>query len=942
MRTTAPLSLVAFLLLLAFAHAEVHHLPELYELKADHLHEPIQLDSSTPRLSWKLRPPTADARSIEQRSYQILVASNRQLLAEDKADLWDSGVVSSPQSILVPYGGRDLVSRQTCYWKVRITDNRGRLSGWSDVATWQMALLDAKDWSGSHWIGLKDDTRDSGRSSRKHRTLNETLTSHPSPLLRKNVVLEKEVREARAYVSGVGYCEFYVNGLKIGDSVLDPGQTNYEKHTLYVVHDVTTALRAGDNALGLWLGNGFYGQNLAFKKTFGYGAPRARVKIFVEYTDGSAESFATDASWKASVSPVDFDNIYWGESYDARREMPGWAQPQFDDSNWQDALVVAPPCPDERLRPQQLPPIKEVERLQPVSIRQVDSETWLCDFGKNISGWVQIRMEQNAGDVIEIVPSEVLNKQTGRADQATQGGSATGNPYRLLYVCHGKGEESWAPRFSYSGFQYVEIRGLSTAPVEGSIEAVFVRSAVRKTGAFACSHDLLNKQYAVSLLSLESNWHALPEDCPHREKCGWLGDAHATADLCLYNYDMARFYAKFLRDIEDSLRVDQRVRKVLRNSAGVPTMVAPGKRANRVANIDWGVAYLILPWQMYLHTGDVEAFRPHYDHVKDFITYYRTFKNTEGVIENGLGDWCPPGWDRRLAPERMECPPFVSGTAFYYQALLIAGQMAEVLGDSDYSRRCGTEAEEIKTAFKSAYLKPLEGSQLEHFGSQTATVMALKLGMVDEEELDGLIAGLLYDIHKLHDGHHSCGIHGLRHLYTVLADHGQADLAFEMLTDTTFPSPGYVLGCGLSTWPERRFEWQKERFRNSFNHPMNGGFAAFMHESLGGIRPDPSAAGYKHFRLKPQLTDHLEWVKSSVDSPYGEIRSEWKHEADSFSWEIEIPVNTTATILIPDSPEKQLMEGGQPFDAKLTQVRESQRTWLQCEFGSGIYQFSFQ
>ncbi|WP_063710261.1 family 78 glycoside hydrolase catalytic domain [Rhodopirellula sp. SWK7] len=914
----------------------------LDDLRVEHLHDPIQLDTPRPRLSWKLLAEDSNERDLTQQSYQVLVASQRELLSRDQGDLWDSGMVQSSQSVLVPYDGEELRSRQVCYWKVRVADNRGRLSRWSEVATWRMALLHPADWSGSQWIGLKDDTRDSDLASRMNLSLNESLRSHPSPLLRKEVTLDKNIRNAMAYVSGVGYADFYLNGKKVGDHVLDPGQTNYEQHTLYVVHDVTDDLKTGTNVLGFWLGNGFYGQNIAFGKKFGYGKPSVRAKLFIEYTDGTTQEVITDESWKATVSPIVFDNVYWGESYDARRKITGWSEPGLDDSDWQTAIKVASPCRDDQLRPQLIPPIKEVERLSPVKIERVAPTTWLVDFGKNIAGWVELTVNQKAGDVIEVVPAEVLDKDTGRADQRTQGGGATGNQYRLFYVCNGRGEEKWSPRFTYSGFQYVELSGLDSPPDEDSISAVFVRSAIEKTGTFRCSEEMLNQQYAASLLSLEGNWHSLPEDCPHREKCGWLGDAHATADLSLFNYDIATFYQKFIRDIEDSLRSDARLERVRPGSTGVPTMVAPGKRANRIANIDWGVAYLILPWRLYVHTGDVEAFKTHFGHIQDFIAYFRTFKNQQGVIENGLGDWCPPHWDRRAAPEYMECHPHVSGTAFYYQSLQIASQMASILGDSEYSRQCIVEAEKVRTAFENVYLNPIKGSKLEHYGSQTATVMALKLGMVSPNQIDDCVKGLTFDIEELHGGHHACGIHGLRHLYTVLVDHGQDELAYQMLTDTTFPSPGYVLDCGLSTWPERRFEWKKERYRNSFNHPMNGGFAAFMHESLGGIRPQVSAPGYKHFRLQPYLTNHLEWVNASVDSPYGLVRSEWKNEADAFLWDIEIPVNTTATIWIPYSQGMKLIENGHPFSEDVVHVEKHGRQWIHCEVGSGNFRFRVQ
>lgn len=920
---------------------------DVYDLKVEHLNDPIALDVLQPRMSWKIRVSDSATRNVEQNSYRILVASDQRLLSLDKGDLWDSGQISSSQSVLVKYRGETLQSRQPCFWKVRVTDNKGQDSGWSDVAKWEMALLDSSQWSGSKWIGIRKKARRHPLAARTDRSSKESLQSQTSPLLRKEITISKPIRRARVCVSGIGYSEFYINGEKVGNHVLDPGQTNYEKRTLYVTHDVTDMLNRGPNALGVWLGNGFYGQDIGFKKRFGYGQPCVRAKLFVEYEDQTSESFGTDTTWKATASPIVFDNVYWGESYDARMEIPNWSNVGLDDSAWRPAISLAAPCSDNRLRPQLLPPIKEVERVEPVAIRQVESGTWLLDFGKNLAGWVSINVNQKPGDVIKVVPAEVLNEDKTRIDQRTYGG-ASGYGHELIYVCKGNGDESWSPRFTYAGFQYVEISGLASAPTADSVQAVFVRSAVEKTGSFSCSEDLLNQQYSASLLSMEGNLHSLPEDCPNREKCGWLGDAHATTDLCLYNYDIFQFYSKFNQDINESLTTQyaaegfgsgKRSSPVPSGIEGIPTYIAPGKRTSGIGSIDWGVAYLILPWQMYLHSGDANAFEPHFKHIKDFIAYFRTFKTKQGVIDNGLGDWCPPRWDRRTAPQFMECHPYVSGTAFYYQALQIAGQMAEILGDQQYSQQCFDEAEEVKSDFAKVYLKTIENTDLKHFGSQTATVMALKLGMVDPSDSQEMTDALVHDINELHDGHHSCGIHGLRHLYTVLADNGRDDLVFRMLTDTTFPSPGYVLSCGLTTWPERRFEWKKVRLRNSFNHPMNGGFVAFMHESLGGIRPSKSGPGYKHFSLRPHLTEQLKWVKASIESPFGAISSEWNRRGDSFSWDIEIPINTSATVYIPAGSKGNLFESGKPFKETVTVVHQGQRDWLECELGSGKYRF---
>lgn len=951
-RITMP-TVLLLLALSTFARSEDRGEIGTYDLTVEHLRNPIALDTEKPRLSWKVQVQNPEAINIQQKSYRVLVASSEQLIARDKGDLWDSGRVTSPQSILVSYQGQRLTSRQHCFWKVQITDTEGRQSGWSDVAEWEMGLLKPADWSGSHWIGLKDSPRDHRLATRKHNRQKKELKSHASPLLRKQIFVKKPVRKATAYVSGIGYSEFYLNGNKVGDHVLDPGQTNYEKLTFYVPFDVTALLKQGDNALGVWLGNGFYGQNLAFEGGFGYGKPSVRAKLFVQYEDGTTTQFVTDKTWKAIASPIVFDNVYWGESYDARLEVSGWSKPGLDDSSWQSAVKMPAPCSESQLRPQLLPPIKVVERIEPVAIRKMDGETWLLDFGKNIAGWVNIKVNQKPGDTITINFSEVLEKNTGRLFQGSQGGGSTGSHHMLAYVCKGGGEESWSPRFTYSGFRYAEISGLAGKPAPKDIQAIFARSAVEKTGSFSCSNELFNQQYQASLLSMEGNIHSLPEDCPHREKCGWLGDAHATTDLCLYNYDIMRFYLKYMEDIKGSLtkgygngdggffKVGKRLGPVPDGLDGVPTFVAPGKRTAGLGSVDWGVAYLIMPWQMYLHSGDVESFKPHFENIKDFISYYRVYKTKDGVIDNGLGDWCPPRWASPKEREKMECHPHISGTAYYFLALKIAGQMAEVLGDKKYQRQCLKEAEEIRTAFSNVYLEKIKGTDLKHFGSQTATAMALKSGLVDSTDAQKRVDALVHDIKELHDGHHSCGIHGLRHLYTVLADHGRDQLVFDMLTDTSFPSPAYVLSCGLTTWPERCLEWKKTRYAGSFNHPMNGGFAAFMHESLGGIRPLSSAPGFKRFVLKPSLTEQLGWVKTRIGSPFGPIGSEWKNESGSFSWKVEIPPNTTATLHIPCSAECKITETNHyveiSSDAKT--MTESQQLFRQVDVGSGIYNF---
>ncbi|WP_309008743.1 family 78 glycoside hydrolase catalytic domain [Pelagicoccus sp. SDUM812005] len=916
-------------------------------LKSESLVDPIQLDSASPRLAWKLRAESSSDRGRSQSAYRILVASSLERLQANEGDLWDSGRVESSRSTLIAYEGQALASRQACYWKVMVWDESGRASDWSPVASWTMALLEVEDWKGSDWIGLGKDTRTSKLAEREFmfRKNPEMRRSHASPLLRKEVELPKPVKRALAYVSGVGYSEFYVNGQKMGDAVLDPGQTNYEKHTLYVTHDITESLRKGINALGIWLGSGFFGQNVAWEEDFDYGQPRARAKVFVEYEDGTVEEFGTDSSWKATTSPVVFDNVYWGETYDARLEIPDWASVGCDESLWQSAVWLEAPCPTEKLRSQLIPPIRVQRLIEPVEVKDIGGGKYVVDFGENLAGWVEIEVEQEAGDVITIVAGERMEPDGVTVNTGTSGG-APGRIQEMIYVARGDGPERWSPRFAYHGFQYIEISGLRSAPQPGQLKAALVHSDIQKTGRFESSEELLNLQYEITCRTLEANWHSIPEDCPAREKCGWLGDAHATSDISFYGYDIERFLAKFLRDIEDSLRPDARYEQVVGWGDGVPTFVAPGKRTpNWPLAIDWAVAYVILNWDLYLHTGDADVFRRHYQNIKHFVSYFESMRGPGEILPSGLGDWCPPLWDRKSAPEYMYCHPHVSGTAFYYRALQISEKMAGLFGEREYEAYCGKLAEDVKDAFNEAYLVEDAASGSLFYGSQTATVMALKFGMVPEDKIEAVVRGLVRDIEDLHAGHHAVGIHGLRHIYTVLADFGHETLAGKMLLDRTFPGPGYLADYGFTTWPERQFNWDKEpRYRNSMNHPMQGGFAAFFYEGIGGIRPVFDGAGYQTIEFRPRLMAELDWARVSKESPYGTIRSEWRRTEEGLQWVLEIPVNSEAVAYLPTGSLEAVSESGSDLE-NVSGIRNAEvstdamRPSVKLRLGSGQYSF---
>jgi alpha-L-rhamnosidase len=908
-------------------------------LKVENMSGPVNLDVRTPALSWRLMPTKENSRNLSQRSWQVMVASSLELLRKDKPDLWNSGIMDSSAVMQVIYAGKKLHSRQQCFWKVRISDQDNKLSEWSETASFTMALLDKSDWKGAQWIGLKDDTCTSPLRSRSFLTftmkLPEMRTSHPSPIFRKQFRVSGKISRAMAYVSGLGYNELYVNGEKSGENVLDPGQTNYDVRAFYVTHDITGMLKKGENAIGVMLGNGFYGQSIAFVDWLNYGTPRLKCKIWIEYKNGEKDSLVTGIDWKASTGAVLFNNVYGGESYDARLEKEGWNKTGYDDASWQSAVVVD--APTDSLCSQMIPPIKRMKTLIPVKIFPASGGKWIVDMGQNLAGWARIRVKEKEGQQITMRFAENLDS-TGRAlDFASLGHQHTGMIQTNIYVCKSSYWEEWEPRFTYAGFRYVEITGLSSKPDSTMIRGVLVRTSVERTGHFTSSDTLMNQIYQTSLWTIEDNLHSIPEDCPAREKCGWLGDAHGTAETDLYNYDMANFFAKYMADIESQLGRGGETYLGEPATAGIPGNISTGKRICQEARVDWGVAVILVPYDLYLFNGDIRVFAHWYPHMKDFINYIIRYEDKKGIIQNGYGDWCPPGGN-----EKMECPPQLTSTAFFYGTLSILSDMAAKLGDAEYSKWCAEKMANVKDHFNEAYLRQIPGTSGWTYGSQTGIVMAYRMGLIPDDKKTAVSEGLVYDIKNLHGGHISTGIHGQR-IYSVLCDMGLEELAYSVLTTPTYPSLAYTLAADLTTWPETPEKYQDKSLprTGSMNHPMNSGFAAFFHECIGGIRPVADAPGFKNFVIKPSFIYQLQWANTDMESSFGQIVSNWKKDKDAYSLDVTIPCNTSAVVYIPSGVDPDgVSESGVPI-SKNTDLKvighENGRTIVKV--GSGVYHF---
>ncbi|WP_048695878.1 family 78 glycoside hydrolase catalytic domain [Catenovulum maritimum] len=770
-------------------------------------------------------------------------------------------------------------------------------------------------WWDAKWIALEGDPRPASplleRTFTRRNNPTAQVKSFPAPLMRHEFKVTKPVKSATAHVSGLGYFEFYLNGSKVGDHVLDPVQTTYHKRAFYVTFDVTKHLQSGGNAAGLMLGNGFYGQNFAFSRRLKWGKPLAIALLEIEYTDGSKQQITTGPQWKATTGPILFDNIYVGESYDARLELPGWSKAGFDDAGWVSATVV--PSPTEQLIAQSQPPMKKVKAIKPTNITPSNDGGWILDMGTNMTGWLQIRVQEKRGTQIKMRFAEHLMPDKKSIDTQSTGVSVMGNDQTEFYISKGDDVEEWEPRFTYHGFRYVQINGLSAKPQLDDFTGWLVRTDLARIGSFESSDPLLNKFYNISLWTIESNLQGILTDCPHREKCAWLGDMHATAETINMNYDARSFWSKSTNDFKALLGVSRLVPQYYPKSdippkdPRAPANIAVGRRLCGQARADWGLAVVLVPWYNWLYSGDQQTAEDAWPMMSGYMDYLGEYEVKENLIKKGFawGDWCPPGSNaKRDTPRRL------SASALYYQSAEALRTMAKLLGKPNEEKKYTELAKAIKDAFNKEFYNADSGD----YGSQTATAMALHLGLVPDQQRAAVAKALAERIVKVNKGHYTTGILGHRGLYTALNDSGHAEITDLLLHQRSYPSLAYMTEThDLTTWPEVPLEWSKEeRYpRNSFSHPMHSGFAAMFHESIGGIRPDPAHPGFERIILKPSFLPSLKWAKAEHRSPYGLITSHWQRKGSSVIWQVSIPTGSSALLELAQLGAQQVVVNGQ-------------------------------
>lgn len=837
-------------------------------LQCEQLDNPLGIGVIRPRLSWKL---DSGARGQWQTAYEILVATNESHLRPGKADMWDSGRVISDDSTEIYYSGLLPQSRQRCFWKVRVWDKNGHSSE-SKTAHWEMGLLEPADWT-ARWIA---------------RTTNEALAG--APLLRRGFTVDGRIKKARAYVSGLGYFELYINGNRVGDHLLDPAFTRYDRRDLYVTDDITDLLKRGANAVGVILGNGWY--NVINKTAWNWdaapwrSAPKLLCQIEIEYADGRRAVVASDASWKTSDGPIVYDTIYSGEVYDARLEKPGWNTAGFDDSKWAGALEVK--APGGVLSAQMLPPIRVDQIFDVASISEPQPGVFIFDFGQNLSGNTQLSVSGPAGATISLKYGERLGKN-GLVDQAAIAQHLLRfDPKQRfqtdIYTLKGGGRETWRSHFDYDGFRYVEARGFPGKPDKDSLKAIFFHTDVAKAGSFECSNPLLNRIAAAARRSYLGNLQGIPTDCPHREKNGWTGDAHLAAELGMFNFFPSPFYAKWIQDLTDEQRPDGKLPGI------VPSSGWGYQWGNGPA---WDSALLLIPYYQYVFYGDTEQFRLHYDNLKRYVDYL-TSRARDGIVNIGLNDW---------APYKTKTDAAITDTAYYYVDTKIVAVAASALGKDEDERFYHNQAENIRKAFGQRFWHSATG--LYDNGSQTALSCALYQGLVPQDEKDRVLENLVAAGEKA-NWHIDTGILGAKYLLNALTENGRTDVAYRIASQKDLPGWGWWIEQGATTL------WEQWNGADSRFHVMYGDIDAWFFKALAGINPDPSAPGFKHFFIAPHPVGDLTWARARYDSARGVIVSDWQVEGGSFRLSVKVPVNTTATVVIPTAAAERVREGMNP------------------------------
>ena len=830
----------------------------LVDLRTEHLHKPIGLDTEAPRFSWKIG---SDDFVENQSAYHIFVDTDSSAVAHGRGALWQ--VDNQSDSTLITYRGKPLQPFTKYFWGVQVMSDKDQKSKIS-IASFETGMMNTSNWQGK-WI---TDVHD--------------IALKPAPHFRKEFKPQKKVKKARAYVTAAGLFELYINGKRIGDHWLDPIYTRFDRRNLYVTHDVTKEFQDKEVAIGVLLGNGWYNHQSTAVWNFHQAGWRARprfcLNIRVDYTDGSTEVITTDETWKTTLGPVVFNSIYTAEHYDARLELPGWNQVGYDDAAWKTALETTPPS--NLITAQAMPPITG-EKMAFATMDKRSDRQYIFDLGRNISGVTELRLKGEKDTRIRVTHAEQLDS-VGNLDLTNiivhYRPKDTLDPFQTdIYTLNGEGEEVFRPRFNYKGFQYVEVS--SDKPIDLSLEniiAYFMYSDVKPVGSIHTSNEVINKIWEATNASYLSNLFGYPTDCPQREKNGWTGDAHINIETGLYNFDAIAVYEKWMDDHRD----EQQENGVLPSI--IPTWGGWGYDWGN--GPDWTSTIAIIPWELYQFYGDDRALQKIYDPLKKYVDYITSISYDGGLTNWGLGDW---------VPVKSVTPKELTSSIYYYVDATILSKAAKHFGKGKDYQEYSQLAGNIKNAINKKYLNATTGIYGEGF--QTALSAPLYWGVVPDSLKQKVADNLAEEVRKA-GNQIDVGLLGTRTILGALSQNGYPDLAFSLASRETYPSWGWWIKNGATTLFEN---WDMEASTDlSRNHIMFGAISGWFYKALGGILPDEESPGFKNFFLKPNFVEGLDHFEAEYQSRLGLIVSRWERNGNRIEYHCTVPSNSTAVLYL--------------------------------------------
>lgn len=869
---------------------------EISQLKTDYRTAPLGFDNPVPEFSWKVQ---STERGAAQTAYEIVVSDSQSKLEKGQGNVWETGKIMSNATFGITYAGKPLQSFTRFFWKVRITDQNGKNSAWSQPAWFETSMMRSTDWT-AKWISVQ----------RTLPTKDEDFYKEtPNPLLRKNLILKNEVKSARLYIAGLGYSIAYINGQRVGNNMLDMPWTQYAKQIIYSTFDVTAMLNKGENAIGVMLGNGWYNPmpiklftQFNVRDVLTVGKPCVKAQLRITYINGKTETVITDQSWKTGDGPILTNSVYLGEKYNARLEQKGWNDIGFNDKNWTNAKIENGPA--GQLVAQYIPPVRATKILKPVKITEPKPGVYLFDFGQNFAGVPRLKLKAPAGTTVimrggeDIHPDGTLNYYTVIAGMLKEMWNLNGGPgcpkdpiNTNTYISKGSGDEIFTPEFTFSSFRYVEVTGLLQKPDLNDLEGLRMNADLQESGSFECSNAMFNKIQDVTKWTFLSNVFSIQSDCPAREKLGYGADIVTTAEAFSYNYDMSSFYRKVVQDFANDVRPNGGMPEIAPN-IGINSESMGGDTGSP----GWQLAFPYGLKVLHDFYGDISVVNKNYDVLKRQVDFMHSVTPTH-IVEKCIADHA--SLDKK--------PVALSATAFYYHHVLILIEFAQKLNITQDVATYQALANEIKTAFVARFLKV--GTGVFDNGTQAAQLFALNYNLVPENERSAAVDHLMLEIFNKHKGHLSTGIFATKFIFDFFRTENRNDVAYTVANQREFPGWGNMLANGATTLYEN---WTYPDLVDSQNHPMFGSISEWFYRSLLGI--NPLAPGFSKFEIKPQPTGDLTYAKGHYDAVVGRIVSDWRIEGTKFYLKVSVPANTTAMIYVPSLEKKLVLEKGMPAE----------------------------